>query len=64
MNRATISACICYNEDFSQKTKFVDQTAEMRHVLEFLIFQIPPENMRGGGDKSARCTGTENLHIT
>jgi len=36
----------------------------MRHVSGFLIFQIPPENLRDGGDESARCTGTENLRIT
>jgi hypothetical protein len=36
----------------------------MRNVSEFLISQIPPENLRDGGDESARCTGTGNLHIT
>jgi hypothetical protein len=36
----------------------------MRNVSEFLISQIPPENLCDGGDESARCAGTENLRIT
>jgi len=34
-----------YTEDFFAKTKIVDQNAEMRHVSEFLISQIPPEKV-------------------
>jgi hypothetical protein len=52
MNLATISACICYNEDFFAKNKFIDQNGKMRNVSGFLISQIPPENLRDGGDRA------------
>jgi len=46
MNRATMPACMRYTENFFAKNKIVDQNAEMRHVSGFLIFRIPPENLR------------------